>query len=81
MTDCSKREFQNMTPEQKEALDFMLAMRDQFGDFSYRVVTPAFVAVSPGVNPDVPLGEKVSASSAAPAGSMGRARAALKGRK
>lgn len=81
MTDCSRREFQNMTPEQKEVLDFMLAMREQFGDFSYRVVTPTFVAVSPGVNPDVPLGEKVLKGSAAPAGSMGRARAALKGRK
>lgn len=46
-----------MSPDEQAALDFMHAMQKEFGDFKFRVVTPRFVAVSPGVNPDVPLGE------------------------
>lgn len=80
MTSCPDSPNQDMTPGQKEVLDFMLRMREQFGDFSFRVVTPRFVAVSPGVDPHVPLGESASIRPrriSLPPSQPGRARDAL----
>lgn len=46
-----------MTPDEQAALDFMRDFARVFEIKAFRVKTLRFTAVSPGVNPDVPLGE------------------------
>lgn len=47
-----------MTEADRETLDFMLSMREVFGEYQFRVTTNRFIAVSPGINPHGgPLGE------------------------
>lgn len=71
-----------MTPEEQDVLDFMHAFQRTFGPLeAFRVVTPRFVAVSPGVKPDVPLGDggRKPGRQALPRPAIGRASEALKG--